>query len=55
MLALILLGGVISLLTAMLANDAWAYQNYPVATENWIPMAILITAIGSLASLIAST
>ena len=52
MLVAILLGGVISLLLAMLANDAIVYVDHPVATENWIPMVILIGALGSLTALI---
>ena len=53
MVALIVLGGVLSLLVAMLANDALAYQDFPVDQTNWIPMGILIAALGSLMALIA--
>jgi hypothetical protein len=52
MVALIVLGGVLSLLVAMLANDVLVYQDFPVDQTNWIPMGFLIAAIGSLIALI---
>ena len=53
-MVLIVLGGIISLLMAMLAQDALLHLEYPVATENWIPMVMLIVALGSLVAAIAS-
>ena len=48
MLVLIILGGVVCLLTAMLVSDVLIYKNFPVVDYNWIPMGLLIAFIASI-------
>ena len=51
MLVLVILGGVVCLLTAMLINDVVVYKDFPVVDYNWIPMVLLI---GFIVSIMAS-
>ena len=48
MLVLIILGGVVCLLTAMLVSDVLIYKDFPVVDYNWIPMGLLIAFVASI-------